>query len=704
MKKINFLLFPLILLFSNSIFAQKKVVGGVDVDIKDYPWQIALTSSTEGSGFCGGSIIENSWVLTAAHCVNGDNPGDIYVRVGDSNSFASGGDSYSVSQIIIHPNYTGNSHDFALIKIIGEFVYSENVQKIEIIDDLEIALGVQNEGEIATITGWGTTSSGGSLASVLQMVTAPIVSNSVACGISFDSNGNHGEYSCASLDSSMICAGDLINGGEDACQGDSGGPLAVRSYDNSRWLLIGVTSWGNGCADANYPGVWSKVSHVLDWIYTYVSVEEEILCEYTQIIVGGGNWESEVSWSISSCSGEILLEGFSPFEACLNLPENLIINMMDSYGDGWNETLMYIGNSYFTMDEGFEETYLIGDCSDQNTSDIFGCTDQLAINFSQESTIDDGTCEFSCNAPWGDILITGSNHTIFLPSSLVVYDSNGNELFQSILGLFFTNSDGELQCAGQSSFFGESTQIAAMGDDITTDELDGFSSGEIFQWVIWNCETSEANFASADYFEGSNQYSTDGLTFVSSITAIPYGPECQNIYMPAGWSFFSTFMIAEEPDMFSILDPIIDDIIIVKDFQGNAFLPDFSFNGIGDFIIGQGYQIKNEMELELQVCGDYAFPENYPLELLEGWNLVGYLRTEQAPVSAVLSNLTSSGNLIIAKDYSGNAYLPEYSFNGIGDFEPGRGYQLKTIQSDVLMYLSNNNSYRLYLDKSINKK
>ena len=693
MKKPTLLLVFFLIALSNSfLVAQQKVVGGVDVDIKDYPWQIALTSSPDGSGFCGGSIIEDSWVLTAAHCVNGDDPSDLYVRVGTSSSFASGGDSYSVSQIIVHPNYLGNSHDFALIEIIGEFVYTENVQSIALIDEAEIALGVQNAGEMATITGWGTTSSGGSLASVLQMVTAPIVTNSVACGTSLDPNGNSGEYSCASLDASMICAGDLINGGEDACQGDSGGPLALRSADNSRWLLIGVTSWGNGCADVNYPGVWSKVSYVLDWIYTYVPIEEPIFCEFTQVSVGGGDWESEVSWNLSSCSSEILLEGDSPFEACIDLPENIIINMMDSYGDGWNETFIYIGGVNFTMYEGTEETNFIGDCTDLIPS-INGCTDLTAVNFNQDATIDDGSCEPICNSPWDEVLITGTNHTIFLPSSLVVSDANGNVLSQSILGLFFINSNGEMQCAGQTSFVGETAQIAVMGDDTTTDDVDGFPFGVEFQWMIWNCETSEAILASAIYSDGSDEFTVNGLTFVDSIAGIPEGPPCQSIYMPFGWSIFSTYMIAGEPDMASVLAPITDHIIIVKDYQGNAFLPDYSFNGIGDFTLGQGYQIKNEMEIILEVCGDYAFPENHTLALTAGWNLVGYLRIEQALASAVLDNLSSSGNLIIAKDYFGNAYLPEYSFNGIGDFEPGRGYQIKVSQADVLQFLSNDNSY-----------
>ena len=94
----------LILILSFNVSAQQKVVGGVDVEIKDYPWQVALTSSPNGSGFCGGSIIGDSWVLTAAHCVNGDSPSSLYIRCGATASFASGGESYSVNQIIVHPD------------------------------------------------------------------------------------------------------------------------------------------------------------------------------------------------------------------------------------------------------------------------------------------------------------------------------------------------------------------------------------------------------------------------------------------------------------------------------------------------------------------------------------------------------------------------------------------------------------------------
>ena len=159
MRKIQYILLLFPFLAIGQI--QPIVVGGVDVDIEDYPWQVSLTSNPNGGGFCGGSIIANSWVLTAAHCVNGENPSNLYIRCGSSNSFALGGSSYSVNQIIIHPSYNNPvsmAYDFALIEINEEFSFNETVASIELINELEITAGAQTAGARSTITGWGTTS------------------------------------------------------------------------------------------------------------------------------------------------------------------------------------------------------------------------------------------------------------------------------------------------------------------------------------------------------------------------------------------------------------------------------------------------------------------------------------------------------------------------------------------------------------------
>ena len=88
-------------------------------------------------------------------------------------------------------------------------------------------------------------------------------------------------------------------------------------------------------------------------------------------------------------------------------------------------------------------------------------------------------------------------------------------------------------------------------------------------------------------------------------------------------------------------------------------------------------------------------PEENPVSLEAGWNMIGYLRTSPAAADAVLADMNASGNLIIAKDYLGAAYLPEWNFNGIGDLNPGQAYQIKVNNADVLQYNSNADDYRL---------
>jgi len=169
----------------------------------------------------------------------------------------------------------------------------------------------------------------------------------------------------------------------------------------------------------------------------------------------------------------------------------------------------------------------------------------------------------------------------------------------------------------------------------------------------------------------------------------------QAIELPSGWSMFSTYMLANDMALDVILNPILADVIIAKDYLGAAFLPEWNFNGVGDLTVGQGYQIKTVQSTILNVSGTYMLPEENPVSLEAGWNMIGYLRTSPAAADAVLADMNASGNLIIAKDYLGSAYLPEWSFNGIGDLNPGQAYQIKVLNPDVLQYNSNNDDYRL---------
>jgi plastocyanin len=172
------------------------------------------------------------------------------------------------------------------------------------------------------------------------------------------------------------------------------------------------------------------------------------------------------------------------------------------------------------------------------------------------------------------------------------------------------------------------------------------------------------------------------------------GPTEQVISLVQGWSMFSTYMMADNMQMDVVVAPVLANVVIAKDYLGSAYLPEWNFNGIGDIQIGQGYQIKMLEGADLVVSGTYMAPEENPIELVSGWNMIGYLRLEGADAGAVLADLVDAGVIEIAKDYLGSAFLPAWNFNGIGDLNPGMGYQVKTNEAATLTLNANDTEYR----------
>ena len=199
------------------------------------------------------------------------------------------------------------------------------------------------------------------------------------------------------------------------------------------------------------------------------------------------------------------------------------------------------------------------------------------------------------------------------------------------------------------------------------------------------------------YCECNEGYEGDGFTCVD-----PLVPLEQTCSLSSGWNMVSLYMDPDDPNLEQVLlgldgvsttDDLDSIITIVKNYLGQALLPQWGFNGIGDWLIGQGYQIKTSADVDLTVSGTYLTPEDHPIDLVQGWNMIGYLRVEPADMVAVFQEITDEGNLIIAKDNLGAAYLPEWLFNGIGDMEPCQGYQVKVFEPDVLLFNANDDPY-----------
>ncbi|KAJ6636518.1 Serine proteinase stubble [Pseudolycoriella hygida] len=213
---------------------------------------------------CGGAVINANWIATAGHCVDDLLTSQIRIRVGEYDfSHVQEQLPYierAVERKVVHPKYNffTYEYDLALVKLDAALEFAPHISPICLPahDDLLI-------GENATVTGWGRLSEGGTLPSVLQEVLVPIVSND-KCKTMFLRAGRN-EF----IPEIFLCAGHET-GGQDSCQGDSGGPLQVKGKDG-HFFLAGIISWGIGCAEANLPGVCTRISKFTPWILEIVS-------------------------------------------------------------------------------------------------------------------------------------------------------------------------------------------------------------------------------------------------------------------------------------------------------------------------------------------------------------------------------------------------------------------------------------------------
>ena len=247
------------------------IIGGSVAGLGEFPWQVALVDSTASNPyngqFCGGSLVSPGWVLTAAHCITSNgvivNPSTIDVVLG-INLLSSGpthgsqGQRIGINQIFRYPTYNSSTEDsdLALLKLEQPATLGARVNWIRIASTADSALFTP--GVMATVTGWGNTSTIGiTYPDALMKVNLPIVSNTT-CNSSY--NG--------AITSNMLCAG-FAQGGRDSCQGDSGGPLIVSDGAGS-WKLAGIVSWGSGCAQPDYYGVYTRLANFKVWIDAYI--------------------------------------------------------------------------------------------------------------------------------------------------------------------------------------------------------------------------------------------------------------------------------------------------------------------------------------------------------------------------------------------------------------------------------------------------
>ncbi|QQP37816.1 Trypsin-1, partial [Caligus rogercresseyi] len=220
-----------------------RIVGGEEVEPNSIPFQVSFQSKNNFH-FCGGSVLDKDTVITAAHCCVNFRPNDVKVVAGEHDLFVKSGDEQAVNvdQIIYHELYgsAGTNYDVCLLKLKSSLELGGKVKAVSLPKKDEVFSGD------LVVSGWGTLYAGGPSSDELRAVTVQVVSDE-DCEDAYP----------GMIDETMICAAAPE---KDSCQGDSGGPLVQGN------TLVGIVSWGRGCAFAGYPGVYGKVTEFLDWI------------------------------------------------------------------------------------------------------------------------------------------------------------------------------------------------------------------------------------------------------------------------------------------------------------------------------------------------------------------------------------------------------------------------------------------------------
>ena len=455
-------------------------------------------------------------------------------------------------------------------------------------------------------------------------------------------------------------------------------------------------------------------------------------------------YPGETSWDLISENGDTLFAANNFTEAntlyidtvCVANDQQITFSLYDSYGDGLTSGAgdglfhFYVCGAQVFSGSAFEHLYsgtFIG--CDGASIIVFGCTDETANNYSPDANTEDGSCEYD--------VIMGCTDTLAVNYNVIADEDDGSceymscEFYEMLVEVTLLSSNGNgwnglnytlnsfdetILIDGTLNDGFEGTNYYCLPNGCYLFTVPEYTGGDFLNWSIIIEDKKQISGTSGvkDNF-GVNEIcevvmgctdpvalNYNALANVGDESCIYENGGAQTIVLNEGWNMVSSYVSATNPDIELITASIFEHLVIVKNYLGSAYLPDWGFNGIGDWETSQGYQMKVTTEVELAISGNFVVPELNPITLTEGWNLISYLRTENASTIPVFAEIVE--DVVIVKNGVGMAYLPDWEFNGIGEMTAGQAYQVKMNTERELLYNANDTEYRIENSAIVNNQ
>lgn len=285
--------------------------------------------------------------------------------------------------------------------------------------------------------------------------------------------------------------------------------------------------------------------------------------------------------------------------------------------------------------------------------------------------------------PW-EVTETGNSSTVIIPTGVVSLIAGRSIATGDAIGLFY-DDNGVLNCAGYGIWDGYELPITVYGDDLATPNKDGYTVGEPYYFKVWDNTAKDYYYAEATFASGPDNYQIAAVSLVANLNVI--NTTTQTITLANGWNLISSYVNPAAPNMVDVFAPIVTDVKIVKNGQGQQYIPQWNINTINNWNIRHGYFVYMLSSQQLELTGAKIQPSSTSIYLQQGWRLTSYIRDN--PIAPQTGFATINDNLVIAKNGTGGIYVPQFNINTIGNLVPGSGYNLYLSATEELIYPSN---------------